>query len=186
MRGVPLNSKGRHHKMQKRTFLLTLGALAVRPASALYDPKPIAFLEAGTGTWVGTLTYRDYQKPDRMVTLKTVMTCSLIAPDELALYYVFDDGPGKTVYSYERMLFDFAANRIVWNSGSSKPSRVEYKITAMHQSRGTLTFEKTQENRNDKYSLEITKKSWLLTKYEASAGAEDLLRSKYEFAKREA
>jgi hypothetical protein len=174
--------------MQKRTLLLTLGAFAVRPASALYDPKPIAFLETTTGTWAGTLTYRDYQKPDRMVTLKTAMTSSLAAPDELALYYVFDDGPGKTVYSYERMKFDFAGSRIIWNSGTSKPSRTEYKITfsSIQQDMSALTFEKIQDTRTDKYSFEITKKNWLLAKYEASAGTEDVLRSKYEFAKREA
>ena len=152
--------------MQRRTLLLTLGSFAVHPASALYDPKPIAFLEAATGTWAGTLTYRDYQKPDRMVTLKTVMTSSLAAPDELALYYVFEDGPGKTVYSYERMKFDLAGSQIIWNSGTSKPSRVEYKITSstVQDGRSTLTFEKIQDTRTDEYSFEVTKKNWLLGK----------------------
>ena len=174
--------------MHKRTLLLTLGAFAVRPANALYDPSPIALLEAGTGTWAGALTYRDYQKPDQMVTLKTTMTSSLVAPDELALYYVFDDGPGKTVYSYERMKFDLTGNQMIWNSGTSKPSRTEYKITSslVQKGKSRLTFEKAQDTRIDKYSLEITKKSWLLAKFEASAGTEEILRSKYEFTKREA
>jgi hypothetical protein len=171
--------------MQKRTFLLTLGAFAVRPASALYDPKPIAFLEAATGIWRGTLTYRDYQKPDRMVTLNTVLTASLSDPDELALYYVFNDGPGKTVYSYERMKFDFAGRELIWNSGTSRPSRVQYKMTSssVQEGRSALMFETIQDTPTDQYSLEITKKTLLLTKYEAAAGLDKILRSKYEFPK---
>lgn len=185
---TPLLQTSGPHEMHKRTFLATLGAFAASPASALYDPKPMAFLEAGTGIWSGTLTYRDYQKPDRMVTLKTAMTSSLVAPDELALYYVFDDGPGKTVYSYERMRFDLPGRQIIWNSGIAKPSRVDYRITSSSEQEGrsTLAFEAPQDGRTDKYSLEITKKNWLLTKHEASAGSEDILRSKYEFSKREA
>ncbi|UXH76042.1 hypothetical protein [Roseateles amylovorans] len=173
--------------MQRRLLLLTLGLFAARPASALYDPKPLAFLESALGHWAGTLTYRDYQKPDRMVTLKTVMTASLAAPDELALYYVFDDGPGKTVYSYERMKFDLAGHQMIWNTGISKPNRVEYKISARPaQDGGTaLDFEKAEDGQTDQYAWEVTPRSWRLTKYEVSGSAEKRLRSKYELAKRE-
>jgi len=158
----------------------------MRPASALYDPKPIPFLEAATGTWAGTLTYRDYQKPDRTVSLKTVMTATLVAPDELALYYVFDDGPGKTVYSYERMTFDLAAHRVLWSSGISKPSRMEYVITAhsAKEGRHALAFETTQDAETQTYALEFSAKDWLLTKHESSEGQEKVLRSKYELMKR--
>jgi hypothetical protein len=84
--------------MLQRTALFTLGAMTISPAHALYDPKPIALLELVTGTWLGSLTYRDYQKPEKMVTLDTQMTVSLIAPDELSLYYVFDDGPRPSIH----------------------------------------------------------------------------------------
>lgn len=173
--------------MQRRIFLLTVGAFAALPARALYDPKPIAVLEAATGTWEGTLTYRDYQKPDRMVTLKAWMTVSLTAPDELALYYLFDDGPGKTVYSYERMKFDLAANQLVWNAGTSKPNRSEYKITSstIQDGKSALAFEKSDDKRTDRYVLEVTRKNWVLAKHEVSAGAPESLRSRYEFTRRE-
>jgi hypothetical protein len=174
--------------MHKRSFLFTLGIIAARPALALYDPKPIALLKLAAGTWVGSLTYRDYQAPDKMVTLKTVMTVSLAAPDELVLYYVFDDGPGKTVYSYERMKFDLAANQLTWHSGSAKPKLTQYKITSatILEAKNSLIFEKSTDTKTDRYMLDVTKSNWSLVKYEIPTGGVESLRSKYEFVKREA
>jgi hypothetical protein len=174
--------------MRKRSLLLAVGTLAVRPASALYDPKPIGLLELAPGTWSGSLTYRDYQKPDKMVRLPTTMVASLVAPEELALYYVFDDGPGKTVYSYERMKVDLAAGQLLWSSGTTKPSRSEYQITSASSSAGksALAFEKRSDAGSDRYSLEVTKSTWSLTKYELQLGGAETLRNRYEFSRREA
>jgi hypothetical protein len=174
--------------MQRRTLLLMIGTALALPARALYDPKPITVLAEAPGTWEGSLVYRDYQKPDKMVTLKTMMVVSLAAPDELVLYYVFDDGPGKTVYSYEQMKFDMAANQIIWDSGTTKPNHSEYKITssAIQDGKSTVTFERNSDTRTDKYSLVLTKTTWSLTKFESSLGNPEILRSKYEFKKREA
>lgn len=173
--------------MLRRTALLTLGAMAMSPAHALYDPKPIALLELATGTWLGSLTYRDYQRSDKMVTLDTQMTVSLVAPDELSLYYVFDDGPAKTVYSYERMKLDLGANQLVWQSGTSKPGRTEYAITSsmVADGKSQITFEKITDAYRDKYDLEISKSNWLLTKHERNPAGAEILRSKYIFKKRE-
>ncbi|ALV07793.1 hypothetical protein DES44_1125 [Roseateles depolymerans] len=180
--------------MQRRLLLLGLGAFATRAAHALYDPKPLALIEPALGSWIGTLTYRDYQKPERMVTLSTSMTASLTAPDELALHYVFDDGPGKTVYSYERMRFDLAGQQVIWQFGISKSKLETYKITAsaVQDGRSTVAFEQRQEADTDHYLFELSKRSWTLTKHEVSGGAGSdgpaarVLRSKYEFSRREA
>ena len=171
--------------MQKRSFLFALGTLALRPAHALYDPQPIAHLAGAPGAWEGSLTYRDYQKPDRMVTLKAAMTVSLAAPDELALYYVFDDGPGKTVYSYERMKFDLGARQLLWISGTGQPKRTEYVITSAtaQDGKSAVAFEKTDGTRTDSYLFGLTGKHWSLTKHESLAGAAASLRSRYEFVK---
>ena len=123
-----------------------------------------------------------------MITLKTVMTASLAAPDELALYYIFDDGPAKTVYSYERMKFDLAANQLIWNSGTSQQNCSEYKITSAtaEKEKNFLTFEKFDTTKTDRYFFEISKTKWSLAKYEIATGAMEILRSKYEFIKSEA
>ena len=174
--------------MQKRTLLALLGSLLALPARALYDPKPNALLEQANGTWQGTLTYRDYQNPDRMVTLKASMTIALLTPDELALYYVFDDGPDKTVYSYERMRFDLEARQLLWLSGTTKSTRSEYQILSAMVQNGTstITFERVVDQRTDSYVLEISKRTWSLTKTESAAGAAARLRSKYAFSKSDA
>jgi hypothetical protein len=174
--------------MRRRSFLLSLGALATKPALALYDPKPNAFLENTVGSWKGTLTYRDYQKPDRMVTLPTRVAVSMTAPDELVLYYMFDDGPGKTVYSYERMAFNFPKGELTWNSGIVKPSSNVYRITsAVTTDRNSkIAFEGASESGVDRYSLELAPRSWMLSKFEVKTGGIESLRSKYELARSEA
>lgn len=173
--------------MHRRSLVLALGALAARPAFALYDPNPAQGLSAAIGSWAGTLVYADYQKPDRRVTLRVKMVATLTAPDELALYYVFDDGPGKTVYSYERMAFDGAAQQLVWTSGTAKPSRSEYRVTSSEASdAGTkIQFERAVEGGIDKYTLEVKPRTWLLSKVEVRSGKDDLQRSRYEFTRAE-
>lgn len=109
---------------------LLLAALLLLPctASALYDPAPADALAAAEGVWTGTLTYRDYSDPDREVTLPTRLFVTLGAPDELVLHYIYDDGPGKTVHSYERMRFDTAAGTLLWRSGPGADDATEYRL----------------------------------------------------------
>ena len=174
--------------MHKRTFLFSLAALATQPALALYDPKPNSLLESAAGSWKGTLTYRDYQNPDKRVVLPTRLVVSMTGPDELALYYVFDDGPGKIVYSYERMLFRVPAGELVWISGSNKPAPSTYRITAATTADRTskISFEKASDAEVDRYALEISPRAWTLSKLEVKASGVETLRNKYELTKSDA
>lgn len=171
--------------MHKRTFLFSLAAMATRPALALYDPKPNGLLESAAGSWKGTLTYRDYQNPDKMVVLPTRLVVSMVGPDELALYYVFDDGPGKIVYSYERMLFNVLKGELAWASGISKPTFNTCSVTAALSADRTakIAFEKTSGSGLDRYTLEISPRTWTLSKFEVKSNGVETLRSKYEFIK---
>ena len=67
---------------------------------------PPALLSRLTGTWTGTLEYRDYQSDGR-VKLPTLMRGDL-APDSksVKLHFTYDDGPGKTVYGGFVLAFD--------------------------------------------------------------------------------
>ena len=62
----------------------------------------VATLAAGAlaGDWTGTLDYRDFGKDSR-ATLPTVLRS-----DGQSLEWTFDDGPGKTVRSSERWVFE--------------------------------------------------------------------------------
>jgi hypothetical protein len=171
--------------MHKRTFLFSLAALATQPALALYDPKPNSLLESAAGSWKGTLTYRDYQNPDKMVVLPTRLVVSMTGPDELALYYVFDDGPGKIVYSYERMLFNVLKGELVWASGIAKPTSNTYRLIAatIVERTSKFAFEKASDSGLDRYILEISHRAWTLTKVEVKSSGVETLRSKYELIK---
>jgi hypothetical protein len=174
--------------MHKRTFLFTLATLATQPVLALYDPKPNGLLEGATGSWKGTLTYRDYQNPDKMVVLPTRLAVSMTSPDELALYYVFDDGPGKIVYSYERMRFDVPNAELIWVSGSAKPTSRSYRISsATTVDRTTkIAFEKSSDSGVDRYLFEISPRAWMLSKTEIKSSGGEALRSRYELVKNNA
>jgi hypothetical protein len=174
--------------MNKRRFLSLCGAfggLAAAPAWGLYDPPPDALLAAGVGAWRGTLTYRDYQNPDRMVTLPTRVSGALISPDELALYYVYDDGPGKTVYSYERLRLDVAAKRLTSLSGVSKPGSTDYMVTLLEAGAqgAQLNYERLVDDGVDHFEWRLTPRTWLLTKREVRSGRDDVVRSRYEFTR---
>jgi len=63
------------------------------------------FEAALTGSWTGTLEYRDYRS-DKRVTLPTSLVVSSAGPGVMVFAYVYDDGPGKTVTSQERITID--------------------------------------------------------------------------------
>jgi hypothetical protein len=123
------------------TVAFTLNfALAMTPVQALYDPKPDDTLAAAQGEWKGTLTYRDYSKPDQFVTLTSRVFVALSGPSEITVQYAYDDGPGKTVYSYERMSFDAAKSQLIWAGGLAATSINTYRVTADASDGGTRTF----------------------------------------------
>lgn len=169
--------------MLPRTLVLALAVFAAAPAGALYDSKPNALLKPAIGRWTGTLTYRDYQQPDKMVTLNTTMTATLAGPNQLSLYYVFDDGPGKIVYSYETLQIDSDAKQLVWISGADKPERSTYTITAssLVDGKGTVAFENKSEHGINRYHLELSAAQWLLEKNEVDSTGESRLRNRYQF-----
>jgi hypothetical protein len=174
--------------MQRRAFLTALVAAFPARVFALYDPKPSQFLDMAAGAWVGALTYRDWANPDKLVTLPSTLSIALSAPEELALFYTFDDGPGKVVYSYERMSFDFKANTLSWVSGISKPSTSQYVVTSagLDGEGAKLLFERAVEGRTDKYTFIVGRQALSLGKVEFSPSGAQTFRNKYEFRRDEA
>jgi hypothetical protein len=174
--------------MQRRTLLTAAAALVPARALALYDPRPSPLLALAPGAWTGTLTYRDWSNPDKLVTLACKLSVALSAPEELALFYVFDDGPGKVVYSYERMSFDFKATSLSWLSGVSKPSTSLYVITRSTSSaeEAELLFERTADGGSDKCTLALSRSTWSLSKIEHDASGVQTFRSKYQFRRGDA
>ena len=169
--------------MLRRSAISALLVLTAGRSVALYDPRPDDALAGVQGEWKGSLTYRDYSKPDRLVTLPTRLFVALSAPNTLVLHFVFDDGPSKTVFSYEQMTFDFPANQMSWISGSAKRSVDLHTITASTKEGATttLSFEKQAEAKTDRYSLLLSSQRLRLIKEEVKASGEVIFRNRYEF-----
>lgn len=174
--------------MQRRSLLAATAILAPAPVFALYDPKPSELLVFAAGAWTGTLTYRDWSNPDKQVTLACRVSVALSAPEELTLFYVFDDGPGKTVYSYERMSFDFQAGSLSWLSGIAKPSTSRYSITGSNSGPddARILFERSTEGRIDRYTLALGRSALSMSKVEHAASGAQTLRNTYRLRRGDA
>jgi hypothetical protein len=157
--------------------------LLIAPAFALYDSKPLPEVAALQGQWQGTLTYNDYSSPGKLVTLKTALFAALSKPNEIAWHLVFDDGPNKTIYSYERMQFDFSAATVIWTSGADKPSSETLIITEVkHEGHvSTIQFETCENNETSRYSLISSTTSLQFTKYEIDINGQQVMRNQYQF-----
>jgi hypothetical protein len=169
----------------RRSCLLALLTLPATAAFGLYDPKPDEALAAVQGEWTGSLTYRDYSRPDRLVTLPTKLFVALSSPTELVLHYVFNDGPSKSVFSYERMQFDFPDKRLNWYSGAADKSPEAHKITGVTDegSMKQLTFERVDGDKTAKHVLSLSPKAFRLSKEELPSSGEATFRNRYEFVR---
>jgi hypothetical protein len=168
--------------MFPRLAICVVLALATLPSFASQDAKPDAALAGIPGEWRGSLTYRDYSEPDRLVTLPMRSFVAFSAPSELVMQSIFDDGPSKTVYSYERISFDFAAGQVSWTSGTKGTPPNLYSITERSQagSETSIKFEKQTKGGNDRYSLFLSSRRLQLTKEEIKPSGEVIFRNRYD------
>ena len=173
--------------MRRQALLIALLCLGPGPAGALYNPAPDSALAAVQGEWRGTLTYRDYSQPDRLVTLPTRLFVALGSPSELVLHFVYDDGPSKTVYSYERMRFDFSSNELTWSSLGEEDSPTRCHIGEQAQEKPVgrrMTCEHASEGKVQRYKVVLTPGRLAISKEEVDASGTSLLRNRYELSRK--
>jgi hypothetical protein len=170
--------------MRRRAVLFGLAFSAATPAFALYDPKPDDWLSAVQGAWRGSLTYRDYSEPKRMVTLPTRAFVALAAPASLVLHYVFDDGPSKTVFSYEKMRFDFPGHQVTWVTGQDARSSVCIITSdSISDSARSLLFERNEGGVTKRFTMVLSDRAWTLSEDEVTPAGLVSFRNRYEFAR---
>jgi hypothetical protein len=171
------------HDMNRRHAIGLLSAATALPALAAYDPKPEAALAAVLGEWHGTLTYRDYAKPDRTVALPTRLYISMLGPDELALHFAYDDGPGKTVYTYERLRFEFASDTLVWIMGAVDRTALVGRIIATANEAGVRRYvvDTTKDNALSRYTFEFSPGLLTMKKDEIDKSGKASNRNNYVF-----
>lgn len=167
----------------RRTLIAALAVLAALPAHALYDPKPASPLARLQGEWRGELTYDDYSSPGKLVTLPTRVFAALASPTAVTLHYEFDDGPTKTVYSYEQMTFDFAGNRVEWAAGVEKREASSYRIvsSAVDGAQWRVVFESVADGADKAvYTLETSGALLSLRKEEVDRAGAKTFRNEYK------
>lgn len=167
----------------QRTLLALLLALTAFGASSQGAAAPEPALAAVEGVWRGTLTYRDYSSPDKMVTLPTRLAVALSAPAALTLHYVYDDGPGKIVHAYEQLVFDFARDEARWTSGSTPATR-SYRIVASREVAGgrEWTLERPGDRAgSDRIVLTFAADRLQAEKTEIDASGSGTFRNRYVF-----
>ncbi|MDN3922455.1 hypothetical protein [Roseateles violae] len=171
--------------MHRRDALVFAALVLAVSASAQSASAPQADLAAAQGAWSGKLTYRDYSRPDRLVTLPARLFVALSGPSELVFHYVFDDGPSKTVYSYERMTFDFAGNLISWTSGHPGIKTTQNRIMSSQAQDGgrVIVFEREDGETKSRYVLSLHPKALSLGKEESTPSGEFQFRNRYEFSR---
>lgn len=171
--------------MLARYALLLIGLFAAAPSQALYDPAPDVALAAIEGDWTGTLTYRDYSPPHGLVTLPTRLFVALQSGDELALHYVYDDGPGKTVHSYESLRFQFAEKQVTWSSGVKRETTVGRIVTdTTDASIRRVVVETTDADGRSRHTFEFAPDRLRMSKDEINANGASTMRDAYEFRRR--
>jgi hypothetical protein len=166
-------------------LLAAVTALASLPATAADDPRPDPVLASVLGEWRGSLTYRDYSRPDKTETLPTRLFVSMIAPDELALHFVYDDGPGKTVYGYQRLRFEFPSQTLVWISGAVERTALIGRIVSSTADGGVNRYvvDTTKDQALSRYTFEFGPKSFTLKKDEIDSAGQATNRNRYSFTR---
>ncbi len=177
-------SNVKSQNMQRRLLLVCLACLGSAPAFALYDAKPEASLAVVQGEWRGSLTYRDYSEPKRLVTLPTRLFVAMSAAMELVLHYAFDDGPSKTVYSYERMGFNFVGHEVTWASGQEAKT-VACRITSdvTNGEVRSLVFEQRDGSEVKRFTMVLSARALTLAEDEVNAAGAVSFRNRYEFSR---
>ena len=174
--------------MKKLTASIFLVAICAWPLAnhALYDPAPVAALTAIEGAWQGTLEYRDYQPPFKRVTLPTRLYVAVASPKELTLHYIFDDGPQKTVHSYDRLAIDLDAGTVRF-SGLKAEDVTLATVVGSKTTDGVLevTAERSQETKGvmevTRYRLRFGASAFEVLKTAGPKGAESEFRNQYVF-----
>jgi len=169
--------------MNRRHAIGLFVGTATLPALAANEPKPDPVLASVLGEWRGSLTSRDAGQPER--TSPARLYVSALAPDEIALHFVYEDGPGKTAYGYERLRFEFASDTLVWISGAVEKTALVGRIVATANEAGLRRYvvDSSKDRALTRYTFEFSPANFTLKKDEVDAAGRPVNRKHYAFTR---
>jgi hypothetical protein len=125
------------HARAVRVFLAIGTMLATMAWGA--PPTAAEFHAALAGRWQGTLEYKDYQRPDRRVTLPTIIEATPLTSGGVALHIIYDDGPGKTVVDDDRFVLANDRATLAW-SGVQAAEQAVYAVRSFTRNAASSAF----------------------------------------------
>jgi hypothetical protein len=140
------------------------------------------------GTWSGTLEYRDYRS-DRRVTLPTTLVVTAAADGALEYVYTYDDGPGKTVVTRERVTINADAGTYrIQNAASNYDATFVGAGLRDFVSRGNTVVLTGTGTENDvpvelRITIEATASALTMLRESRRPGGEWLFRNRYAFTR---
>jgi hypothetical protein len=135
-----------------RSLLLASVVLscAVAPIARAQAPTAAQVHAALVGHWVGTLEYKDYQNPDRREVLPTVIDGTAIKSGGVALHFIYDDGPGKTVLGDDRFIMTADARSLDWTGAKESAPSIFRVLSLARDSEKGFTMIVEQESEDDR------------------------------------
>ena len=165
-------------------------SLAAILVLAINSQGAALFRTALAGEWAGTLEYRDYRS-DRRVTLPTLLTVTPGAEATLDLAYVYDDGPGKTVRSNERVTMDAERGtyRIQNGDGTYDATFAAEGLREFGPAANVIVLMgKGTENDQEvelRITITVTPETFTTLRESRRSGGDWLFRNRYQLARRQ-
>lgn len=166
----------------------TAGAalLLVALAAAGVGAQPNdAYTAALRGNWVGTLQYRDYRSDARVTLPTTLVVAESATGAELA--YTYDDGPGKTVRSIERITIspDRGSYRVQNGDGTYDATFAAEGLREFGGTSNTVVLTGKGVENDQPVELRITivvgRDTWSMLRESRPAAGEWRFRNEYRF-----
>ena len=144
-----------------------------------------------TGSWVGTLEYRDYSEPAGSAKRVKLPTWLTVAPNDVGLLfsYVYDDGPTKTVTETATVRVDAASGHylVAGKNGKNEETSTIEGLDQLKQGRGTLVLRGTgTENSvtvDVRTTLRVGRNILEITRETGPAGTPLVFRHAYTFVR---
>ena len=176
--------------MVRMTLQLMSGLLFVGiTAGASQAENSSSWPRSLLGDWQGTLEYRDYAPPHGRVRLPTTLAVTPgDEPAAVVLTYTYDDGPGKTVTSVERLRVDPASGSVDWNDLAGRYQQ-QFRITeSTDGERLVLTMTGKDDGRpaDIRVTLSIRAGRLIMLKETGPVGQPLQFRHEYQLTRREA
>ena len=160
--------------------------LLVACSLAAQAPSAAQIHDGLVGHWVGKLEYKDYSNPDKRVTLPTIVDAAVSPKGGVALHFIYDDGPGKTVTGDDAFTIAADGSTLDWTGVKEKEPAI-FRVTslAVDSTARSLRMVVEREGEDDRKpatlreTITLSETEWTILKEVRPGGAVFAFRHQY-------